>query len=60
MKEVKEYCPQISEIIEKINCSDKSISYIEFDKMPNISIDYAVMERVKILLWLNLNLIGKI
>lgn len=47
MKEVKEYCPQISEIIEKINCSDKSISYIEFDKMPNISIDYAVMEKSK-------------
>lgn len=54
VKEFKEYCPEISQIIENINCSDKSISYIEFEKMPNISIDYALMEKSKNLAMLEL------
>lgn len=45
IEEFEKYCPEISAIIKNINCSDKSISFTEFDKMPNISIDYAVMEK---------------
>ena len=45
MKEFDKYCPEISAIINKINCSDKNIPFTEFEKMPSISIDYAVMEK---------------
>ena len=44
VKELEKYCPEISAIIKKINCSD-TIPFTEFDKMPNISIDYALMEK---------------
>lgn len=47
INEFEQYCPEISSIIKKINCSDKSISFTEFEKMPCISIDYAVMEKSK-------------
>lgn len=47
MKELEKYCPEISSIITNINCSDKTIPFTEFDKMPSISIDYAVMEKSK-------------
>lgn len=45
IKEFEHSCPEIAQIIRNINCSDKSISFSEFDKMPNISFDYAVMEK---------------
>ena len=45
MKEFEHYCPEISSIIKNINCSDKTIPFTEFEKMPSISIDYAVMEK---------------
>lgn len=45
IKEFEHTCPQISQIIRNINCSDKTISFAEFEKMPNISFDYAVMEK---------------
>ncbi|MBQ8460427.1 mannose-1-phosphate guanylyltransferase/mannose-6-phosphate isomerase [bacterium] len=47
IKELETYCPEISSIIKNINCSDKNIPFTEFDKMPNISIDYALMEKSK-------------
>ncbi len=47
IKELDHYCPEISNIIKNINCTDKTISFTEFDKMPNISIDYALMEKSK-------------
>lgn len=47
IKELEHYCPEISTIIKNINCTEKSISFTEFEKMPNISIDYALMEKSK-------------
>ena len=44
-KEFKFHCPEILQIIENIDCLDKNISFNEFNKMPTISIDYAVMEK---------------
>lgn len=45
IKELEQYCPDISVVIKNINCSDFSVSFTEFEKMPNISIDYALMEK---------------
>ncbi len=45
IKEFEKYCPEISNIIRNINCSEKNISFTEFEKMPCISIDYAIMEK---------------
>lgn len=45
--EFKHHCPEIAALIRNINCSQKSISFTEFEKMPNISIDYAIMEKSK-------------
>lgn len=46
VKELEEHCPDISGIIKNINCSEK-IPFTEFDKMPTISIDYALLEKSK-------------
>lgn len=45
MKELEIHCPDIMNILQNIKCSDNKISFTEFDKMPNISIDYALMEK---------------
>lgn len=45
IKELEEHCPEISSIIKNINTSEKTVSFTEFNKMPNISIDYALMEK---------------
>ena len=45
MKELENHCPDIMNILKNIKCSDNKISFTEFDKMPNISIDYALMEK---------------
>ena len=45
MKELETHCPDIMNILKNIKCSDNKISFTEFDKMPNISIDYALMEK---------------
>ena len=45
MKELELHCPDIVSILQNIKCSDNKISFTEFDKMPNISIDYALMEK---------------
>ncbi len=45
IEEFKKYCPEIDSVIKNIDFSEKSISFTEFDKMPNISIDYAIMEK---------------
>lgn len=45
MKEFETHCPDIMNILQNIKCSDNKISFTEFDKMPNISIDYALMEK---------------
>lgn len=45
MKELETHCPDIMNILQNIKCSNNKISFTEFDKMPNISIDYALMEK---------------
>ncbi len=45
IEEFKKYCPEIDSVIQNIDFLEKSISFTEFDKMPNISIDYAIMEK---------------
>lgn len=45
INEFEAFCPEISQIIKNISCRENSIPFNEFDKMPNISIDYAVMEK---------------
>lgn len=46
LKEVQALTPEISQIMENIDFSKTSeIPYVEFEKMPNISIDYAIMEK---------------
>ena len=45
IKEFEQYSHEIFEIINKIECSKNPIPFTEFDKMPCISIDYAIMEK---------------
>lgn len=47
MNEFEQYSPEIYSIIKNITCSDNSIPFTEFEKIPNISIDYAIMEKSK-------------
>lgn len=47
VREFEHYCPEIFGIIKKLNCSQSSASFTEFEKLPNISIDYALMEKSK-------------
>ncbi len=47
LSECEHHCPEIAKIIKNINCSDKNIPFTEFEKIPCISIDYAVMEKSK-------------
>lgn len=48
-KEFKKHAPEILEILNKTSLSEKipTIEYQEFNKMPDISIDYAIMEQSK-------------
>lgn len=46
LDELKKLAPEISKISEKIDFTNSlDIPFVEFDKMPNISIDYAIMEK---------------
>lgn len=46
LNELQKHCPEIFEIIANIDLQNKrEIPFVEFDKMPNISIDYALMEK---------------
>lgn len=46
LEELSKYAPEIFEITEKIDMKNSTeIPFVEFDKMPNISIDYALMEK---------------
>ncbi len=45
-KQMAKYMPEIATILEEINFSNSSsISFMSYEKMPNISIDYALMEK---------------
>lgn len=46
LEELQKHAPAIFEITEKIDMENSTeIPFVEFDKMPNISIDYALMEK---------------
>lgn len=53
--ELKEHAPEIFEITEKIDFKNsEEIPFVEFDKMPNISLDYALMEKTNNLVMIKL------
>lgn len=46
MEEIKKLAPEIFKLTEEYDCSiSEKIEYNLFNKMPNISIDYAIMEK---------------
>lgn len=46
LDELKKWAPEIIEVLEGIDfASSDNVPFTEFEKMPNISIDYAVMEK---------------
>ena len=45
MEEFKKYAPQIFENLSGINFEHNQIDYRSYEKMPSISIDYAIMEK---------------
>jgi len=55
IEEFEKYSPEISRVIRNIKCTDNTVPFTEFDKMPSISIDYAIMEKSDKLVMLELN-----
>ena len=48
MEEVKNYAPEIYSVLSELNFKkDDKIDFMKFDKMPAISLDYAIMEKSK-------------
>ena len=46
LDELKKWAPEIIEVLDSIDfASSDNVPFTEFEKMPNISIDYAVMEK---------------
>lgn len=46
LEEVKKYSPEISKVLDEFDFSESDeIPFTAYDKMPSISIDYAVMEK---------------
>lgn len=46
IEEIKNLAPEIFKVMEEYDCkTSETIEYNLFDKMPNISIDYAIMEK---------------
>lgn len=46
MKEIEKYSPAIFNIVNRFNFKEKDeIAYTEFENLPNISVDYALMEK---------------
>lgn len=46
LKEIEKHCPQISECLKNFDFTNSDeIPFMDFDKMPSISLDYAVMEK---------------
>lgn len=46
MKEIEKLAPEIAKITNSVDfINSKDIPFVEFDKMPSISIDYAIMEK---------------
>ncbi len=48
LKEISDFAPEIASVLGKFDFTENdNVPYTEFEKMPNISIDYAVMEKSK-------------
>ncbi len=45
INELEAHCPEISEIIKGLTVTGKSVPFMQFDKMPVISFDYAILEK---------------
>jgi len=46
LEELQKYSAEITSVLEELDfCGNTEIPYLTFNKMPNISIDYAVMEK---------------
>ncbi len=44
-EELAKYCAEIAEVANEVEFDGSNIPFMAYDKMPNISIDYAVMEK---------------
>ena len=55
LQELKKHAPEISEILETIETNSNKIDKTVFEKMPKISIDYAVMEKTEKIKLVELN-----
>lgn len=47
INEMEAYCPDIARIIKGVSVSGMTVPFMEFDKMPVISFDYALLEKSK-------------
>ena len=47
INELEIHCPDIARIIKGVSVSGMTVPFMEFDKMPVISFDYALMEKSK-------------
>ncbi len=48
LNEISDFAPEIASVLGKFDFTENdNVPYTEFEKMPNISIDYAVMEKSK-------------
>lgn len=45
IKEFEKHCPEIAAVFNDLEVKNNTAAFTEFDKMPNISIDYALMEK---------------
>ena len=45
INELETYCPEISAVIKNLTVTGKTVPFMEFDKMPFISFDYAILEK---------------
>lgn len=45
IKELEKYCPEISDIVRHLTLTNKTVPFMEYDKMPVISFDYAILEK---------------
>ncbi|MDD3420649.1 MAG: mannose-1-phosphate guanylyltransferase/mannose-6-phosphate isomerase [Candidatus Gastranaerophilales bacterium] len=45
VEQMQTHCPQITNVLKEIDYNESQVEYDAYEKMPNISIDYAVMEK---------------
>jgi mannose-1-phosphate guanylyltransferase/mannose-6-phosphate isomerase len=45
VNELELHCPEIAKVVKGLSVSGKTVPFMEFDKMPVISFDYALLEK---------------